>query len=544
MSARGPRSRRARELLVVAGFTALMAAPFLGQALVSDEPSNLAAAEHILKDPLHPYAFRYAWFGRELPFDQTSNNPPLYHYLLAAARGAVGRGEFALRLAMLPLSIAAALSLYLIAERFLAEPLLPVLVVTAGPAWALNLEHLMGEQGAAAFGLAGLAALLSALDDGPPALFWLSALLLDASLLCKYHAALFLPPAAAWAWSRSVKPARLAAYLAVAGAGLALYLAADARFGGVAFSGARETMAFVARFPTSALSHRARALLAFAGGCGAAASLWPLRARRPSLAAATAALAAAAVLFSPPLDLAPGPNSLDRMTGIAFAAAALWAYAVVWTQRRRPGGVLWTAWAASATAFSAAYWSVTTRVELFVLPPLALASAAALETGVGARERRRLYALSLAATAALTLALGIVDRHFADAQKEFAARLKADYLDKGRRVWYTGGMALGDELSRAGGQGLDAARGGWDLARPGDAVVVARINSAGLRPAHPIRARVTAEILDEPIPLRLISAGESEAGFYSSVWGFLPFALSLEPLEEFTIVEPLGDGAR
>ncbi|MDE2313512.1 MAG: hypothetical protein KGL04_04980, partial [Elusimicrobia bacterium] len=36
-----------------------------------------------------------------------------------------------------------------------------------------------------------------------------------------------------------------------------------------------------------------------------------------------------------------------------------------------------------------------------------------------------------------------------------------------------------------------------------------------------------------PLPLRLMSARGGEAGFYSSVFGFLPYALSRAPLDEF-----------
>ncbi|NNN04345.1 MAG: hypothetical protein HKL90_00445 [Elusimicrobia bacterium] len=530
-------SRTRQELAAVAAFTVLAFSPFLAKAYSGDEPSNLAAAAHILVDPFHPYAFTYTWFGRALPYELTSNNPPLYHYLLALALKLAGRGELALRLTMLPLAVAAGLSLYLIAARFLKHPLLPTLTVIAGPAWLINMGHLMGEQAAAAFGLAGLAALLQSLDENSAPWFWTSAALLDAALLCKYHAALFLIPAAAWCLSRGVKPARTAAYLTATGAGLALYLAGDALIGGSAFSATRDTLAFTARFPTSAWSHRLRALLAFTGGCGAAAALWPLRARRPGLKAGLIVAAGAALLFSPPFDLVPGPNLVDRLTGIAFAAAAAWACVIVWDGRRKPGGMLWLSWLISALVFCAAYWSITTRVIFFALPPLAFAAAQTLEERLETRQRRRLYALSLAATTALTLALGLVDTRFADAQKNFALQLKRDYLDKGRRVWYTGGMALGDELSRSGGQGLDADRGGWDLARPGDVVAVLKINSTGLRPTHPRPADVTTWTLEEPIPLRLISGGNDEAAFYSSVWGFLPFAFSREPLEEFSIVE-------
>ena len=108
---------RMRELAIVAAFTVVLFLPFMGKAFHNDETSNLAAAAHITQDPLHPYDFQFTWFGRTLPYAATSNNPPLFHYLLAMALKAVGDGEFFLRLCFLPLDVLAALSLYLIGNR-------------------------------------------------------------------------------------------------------------------------------------------------------------------------------------------------------------------------------------------------------------------------------------------------------------------------------------------------------------------------------------------------------------------------------------------
>ena len=138
---------------------------------------------------------------------------------------------------------------------------------------------------------------------------------------------------------------------------------------------------------------------------------------------------------------------------------------------------------------------------------------------------------------ALTLGLASVDYRYAAAQKDFALSLQRDYLERGRRVWYTGSMGLQYYLSRAGGQGLDGGRGGWDLVRAGDVVAVLKINSTGLRPRHPLKAKTISYDVGDKIPLRLFNGWGGEAAFYSSTWGFLPFALSREPLEEFTIVE-------
>jgi hypothetical protein len=290
------------------------------------------------------------------------------------------------------------------------------------------------------------------------------------------------------------------------------------------------------RFPTAAPSHRLRALLAFTAGCGAATASWPFFARRPSSRAWAALALGAVLLFGPWLDLGPAVRPLDRLTGALLAAAAAWGLYVLCAERAR-GWALWSSWAAAALAASAAYWSVTSRLILFALPPLAFAWAAILETRWPDARLNRLYAASLALTLTLSLGLAAVDYRYAAAQKDFALSLQRDYLDRGRRVWYTGYMGLQYYLSRAGGQGLDAGRGGWDLARPGDVVAVLKINSTALRPERPLKANTLTYDVSDAIPLRLFSGWGGEAAFYSSTWGFLPFALSREPLEEFTVVE-------
>jgi hypothetical protein len=528
-------SKRTLDLAIVAVFTSLLFVPFMGKAFHNDEPSNLAAAAHIAQDPFHPYRFDYTWFGRTLPYAATSNNPPLFHYLLALALKFVGDREFFLRLCFLPLDLLAALSLYLIAARDLKRPLMPTLIVVAGPAYLINLGHLMGEKAAAAFGFAGLALLLDG-ETTDPLRFFGSAVLLDAALLCKYSAALFLIPAAAVLLAAKTKPRRVLVYLAVAGAGLAAYLGWDVVSRGTALSATLETLSQTARLPTAAPSHRLRALLAFTAGCGAATAAWPFFARRPSSKAWAALALGAALLFGPWLDLGPAVRPLDRLTGAALAAAAAWGLCVLCFERPR-GWSLWSSWAASALAASAAYWSVTSRLILFALPPLAFAWAALLEDRISEAGLRRLYAVSLALTLALSAGLAATDYRYAAAQKDFALSLQRDYLARGRRVWYTGYMGLQYYLSRAGGRGLDSARGGWDLARPGDAVAVLKINSTGLRPNRPLKANTLTYDVDGEIPLRLFNGWGGEAAFYSSTWGFLPFALSREPLEEFTVVE-------
>ncbi|MFA6317346.1 MAG: hypothetical protein WC943_08000, partial [Elusimicrobiota bacterium] len=144
---------RRTELAAVLAFAALLALPFLGKAWHADEPLYLPVARHILADPIHPFAFELNYYGRSVPYREINNTPPLIMYLLALGLKLTGGAEWAMRLAFLPFDLAAAAALYLLAARFLARPLLPVLITLVAPAYWINMGHLMPEKLVLAFGL-------------------------------------------------------------------------------------------------------------------------------------------------------------------------------------------------------------------------------------------------------------------------------------------------------------------------------------------------------------------------------------------------------
>ncbi|MBI4375020.1 MAG: glycosyltransferase family 39 protein [Elusimicrobia bacterium] len=533
-------SSEAKPLLVLSLFVTLCSAPFLGKAFHVDEALYIPAAQQILKSPLAPFDFQFNWYGRTVPYPEVNNTPPLLFYILALALK-LGRGqEWAARLILFPFDLLAAFGLYSIARRFLSRPLLPALIVTATPAYLINMGHLMGEKLAAGFGLAGLALLFSALERRSASRYWASAAALAAALLCKYYAAFLLLPAAYWLWRHRAPPGKTALYLCLASSGLAAYW-----IHGLASSGQLWKTFWIvnrdaARIPTAAPTHQWRSILAFAGGCGLVTALWPyfLTAQRRRWAGAWII---AIALFWPAWDILAGVvRGVDRATGIIFSAGALLALLQLATPSRRlPGLGLWRVWGGAALALSWAYWSVMARVILWLLPPLIFCMAEQLERRWPPRRLSLLYSGSLAALLVLSLALAWVDRRYAGAQRSFAQRIERDSISQGRRVWCDAHWGLQHYLTRSGAVMLDLSQGGWDQVKPGDVVVMSQANTNVILPSKPVKARVSRLRVESAVPLRLISGWTGEAGFYSNVSGFLPFSFSLEPLEEFTVVEAI-----
>lgn len=536
---KGSRSRGAW----AAGLAAVaVSLPFLGRAYHMDEPFFLAVARHWLADPSHPLDFLFNWYGESVPMGELNNTPPLIYGLLAAAWKATGGAEIPMRLSFLPLDAAAAVALHAIAARFLRRPLLPVLAVLASPAYMLTMGHLCPEKAAMALGLWGVYAAVRGADEDSPRWLGLSAAFLAGASLTKYHAAFLVLPAAGYALDRGRAPSRVLALAAAALAPVALYVGANALAGGEQISAAWKVTAEGASSWWSGTAHKGRSFLAFTGGALGAVALWlPWVAGRRAVILAGAAFPA--LLFLPALDPASAsPLWIDRALGMALAAAGGGALAWVFSGSARflPGWALWAPWILGAALVQwGLYWAVLGRVVAFLVPPLILALAAGLEAGPAESRARLLRKAGVGATLALTLLLAYVDHRYAALQREFAREVARPFLRRGVKVWYTGHWGFQFYLEEEGARPLEHSRGGWAQARRGEVVVWSRVNANVLAPRGRRLADVRVLRAESAVPLRLMSGWSGQAGFYSSNFGFLPFALSREPLDEFSIIELL-----
>ncbi|MFI5344845.1 MAG: glycosyltransferase family 39 protein [Elusimicrobiota bacterium] len=502
-----------------------------------DEPFFLAIARQIRIDPGHPLSFAFNWYGWSQPMAAINNTPPVLGYLLAAALRISGGGEFWTRALFLPFDLASAWALLALAARFLKKPLWPVLVVLAGPAWALNMNHVMAERVMAGFALPALWLAVVAADENDARAFWGSAALAALALLSKYNALFVLPPAVMYLRSRGAPYRRLAAWSAVALSGVVLSQVWSRAVGAASFQAAWGATSAAARMSWSAPSHRLRALLAFTGGLGLPCALWGAR-LRISRRAVLASGAVCAILFAPWFDLGPAVRPVDRLMGFLFAWGACAAVLSLARGRASRGFSLWLPWAAAVAVLQLAYWAVVARFVVFLLPPLTFGLWERLEAEAPERVERFGRA-AFAAAAVLGLALGTADRTYADAQRAVAIEASARARARGGTLWFSGHWGLQEYMLAAGARQLDSDLGGWNEVRPGDVVLVSAVNTNRIPPSHPFLANEYEIVVDSFVPLRHMGDWKREGGFYSSGMGFLPWSFSTGPVDTFTIVEVL-----
>ncbi len=521
---------------IVLLFSLLIALSGLRQPLHIDEPFFLAVARHILKYPLSPFNFNFNWYGQRVLYAKINNTPPLFHYLLALGLYLSKGKLWLLRALLTPLDLISALFLYLIASRFLKRPLGPTLIVLSAPAYLINLPHLMPEKLMAAFSFACLYALIRAFEDKNLKWYWVSAAALSLALLSKY-AALFLAfPALAYCLEKKMPFGKIAAYFFISMLGISLYLVYDHITNNAALS----AIAGVFSTPNLALLplYRARSFLSFAGGLGIAATLWPLLSLKKNIKAHALCLIISLSLFLPFFD---APNNLtsnfQRVMGIFFSYLALISFRELFSAQKEKGWTLWTSWFFAASLLQIAlYWSIAARIFIFILPPLIFGIAEKMESQFDAKTLRLIMSASFLLTLSLSLTLRQVDFAYANSQKKFSRWVNVHYTSKGEKVWFTGHWGFQYYMEKFG-----ASQENWPSVnmKAGDIFITPEVNTNLIVPfALAGQMKQLNEItIQDPIPLRLMGSSSipNQAGFYSSVFGFLPYTLSSSPLDRFLL---------
>jgi 4-amino-4-deoxy-L-arabinose transferase-like glycosyltransferase len=193
-------SAERREVLVVAALTLLPLLPFLGKAWAIDAPVFVAVAEQILRAPLDPFGFQMYWDATSLDAAEFNRNPPLLSYWIAPWLALSGGAEWVVRLACLPIPVAAALSFLGIARRLGPDAFGATALLVTTPAFVVLASSLLLDVPMLAASLFGVYALLRGVEPGHEGWLWVAGAAAGAAVLSKYAGLAAAPLLAAGAW--------------------------------------------------------------------------------------------------------------------------------------------------------------------------------------------------------------------------------------------------------------------------------------------------------------------------------------------------------
>src|SRR5262249_15216174 len=131
--------------------------PFSARAVYMDEHIYLHVARSAHTNPFFPQSTPWVFFGTRVPNLAAHTHPPVGEYYLALLYSIFGRfQELPFRLAFSVFSIAAVLTFYNLARRFLNHPFVVALIFAWSPAFFVYTPTLMMDIPMLAFLLVGL----------------------------------------------------------------------------------------------------------------------------------------------------------------------------------------------------------------------------------------------------------------------------------------------------------------------------------------------------------------------------------------------------
>jgi hypothetical protein len=555
-------SFRSRSLLVVLTLLGLL--PFSNKAFHIDDTLFVWTAQQIAHHPLDPYGFNLNWYRTLAPMSRETKNPPLAAYYAAAAGRLAGWSERSLHFAFLLPALVLVLGTYQLARRFTEYPLVAAAATLLTPGVLVSSTSVMCDTMMVALwvvatilwldglGLDGL--WIDGLEQKKPGLLLASAFLIAASALTKYFGAALIPLLVAYSLARRRRWENWAWYFLIPVLALVGYeLCTKQLYGHGMFTDASHYAAIARRGAKIPGLAKGLVDLSFAGGCALSALTFAplLWSRKQRLAAGVVSLIAAFPISLGWVSLGAALSPRDfherwavvglqlaiciaaGISVLALAAADVW-------KRRDPAGLFLFLWVWGTFIFAGFLnWTNNARSVLPLIPAVGILLARRIEAvGMTASSWLRLrLAIPLIVSGVLSFWIACADADMANSARR-TAQLVASLCaaEKGKNgsgtVWFEGHWGFQYYMQSLGARPVDLAHFEF---RPGDFLVIPE-NGVTLFDVRP-RFVASRQVIETKMPSGITTVqGTLGAGFYSSDWGPLPFAIGRVPVERYVLL--------
>ena len=541
-----PLRRIERDHLLLAGLTLLCLLPFSGKPFHVDDTLFVSTARHIVEHPFDPYGFNIVWYGFAMPMAEVTKNPPLASYYGALVGSIAGWSERIWHVAFLLPAVALIVGTYRLASHFTRMPLVAAAAALLTPVFMVSATGVMCDVMMLGFWVWAAVFWIEGLNPRKPTYLMTSALLVAAAALTKYFGAALILLFLLYSLVRERRLRSWAFYLLLPVAALGGYHAATHVLYG---RGLLWDAAIYARLrpANQRLPFLAESVigLSFAGGCVITAlALAPLLWSRKQMAIGAVGSGLAA------LSVARGWVHLSthvthwgwvELQLACFVAGGISLLSLVvmdaWKHQDADSSLL-TAWMLGTYVFAVyVNWTANGRSILPMVPAAGILIARRLEARQKMVSLARL-ALPLSATGIVALWIACGDAGWADSAKKAADLIHQKTRTESGMVWFAGHWGFQYYMQAYGAHSVDVSNFSSSF-HAGDFVVLPK-NNTNLFDIAPDFVTSREEI-EVPMPRRAATmCPELGAGFYSSVWGPLPFAAGPVTPERYSVLR-LGE---
>jgi len=531
---------RRRDILIVMAVIIALLLPFSGKAFHIDDTLFVWAARHLTQKTFPFYWFNINWYGYDMPMFQVMKNPPLTSYFIAVTAPLVGWSERALHFVFLLPAVSLGVAIYLIAERFTRLPLIATLAGIITPVFLVSGTTVMSDVLMLDLWCWAVYLWIIGIEKKQLYLMLLAGAFIVLATLTKYFAMSLIPLLGAYSLYKRDRlllwlPGLILASVLLAGYQL---LTKEVYGRGLLLDAAT----YAANIGPTLVGNKLEKVftgLDYAGGCLVTvlfygAFIW----KKKTLVfwgllfiicipfiAHTAALQKL-IYYSKEGNVDWGymaQVSLFVVAGLSLIVLAVSDFIIT----REAGSLLLLLWILGTFTFAAFInWTNNGRSNLPMLPAAGILIARALERryrGNGLFKSWRLL-IPLAPALVLALFVSYADYAFANSARDVAVELNQKYISRGERVWYQGHWGFQYYMDSFGARPFD--RNAPRL-EEGDIVVRSYNNSNISNMPEKLFNITLIEVIDRPLPpyISVMSFRPRAAGFYSSVFGAIPYAL-------------------
>lgn len=525
-------------------FFFIMLAPYINKAFHIDDPMFIWSAKHIRTDPLDFYNFNVNWNGTVMPMWMRNQNPPLVSYYLAMTSYLIGWSEPALHLALLIPALGVVAGTYLLARLFCSRPAVATIIGLASPVFLVSSTTIMSDVLMLCLWVWAVYFWVSGTKEQRPIKLFVASVLIAAACLSKYYGATLIPLLFCYSLLRARKFSICLLLLLIPVSVLALYqLGTKVLYGqGLLLNAVSYSTGFRATYQSS-MFERLAILCSFTGGCFFSIVLFaPLLWGKRTFAISLVLLLSVIVFLSRlgslgsyQVESEKGVNWVFITTFALFVYAGVTFIATIVTNfmhDRKPESLLLSLWAVGTLVFAGfVNWSNNGRSLLPLAPVFGIVLTRHLDRSTVSHAVGTSWKLPLLLVVSLFIGhqVALADYRLADTGREAALNIMDDFRGRGGTVWFQGHWGFQFYMEALGGKAIDVRHP--DFAK--DDIVVEPFNNT-----YPVRLPQEAKISEMRFPTGSYITTMNPlkgAGFYSSVFGPLPYAVSSESIETYSI---------
>jgi 4-amino-4-deoxy-L-arabinose transferase-like glycosyltransferase len=529
--------RRHRVEIALAAFAVVTLLPFIAKPFNIDDTFYLAVAKHIVTEPFDFYGFAFNWYGTLEPVTY-ANHAPTTAYYMALVGLVFGWSEVAMHAAFMVPAAAFVLGTYALARRWSEQPLLAALTAWFCPAVFVSATSVMTDVWMGACFVVAMALWVAGIEESKRRLVIAASIFAALAGLMKFFGVTVVGLMAVYAIGKRY-PVRI--WLPLVGFPVLVLvgyeLLTQAMYGQGLVSGAFD-FAGEGRERFSQAWYRWLVVgLSFTGGGLLAGAFTMLVSARRAVAIGVVVVVLGLTVVFSRWPIAPGSDESDWVGAVHLAVFVVLGGLVVgfsarqlWVERNLAVAVL-ILWAAGTLVFSVfVNWSVTARTFVPMAP--AVAMLAFRSGGLIARPAGVQYA-AVAVSAAIALCVAWGDMDWSRSVRVTAREMNESFRGAPVAVYYQGHWGFQYYADPDVMQALDVER---TKLNPGDYVITPVNNSV-----YPLLEKdyvAYREALQRGGG-RWVNTmlGPSGAGFYSSLFGPLPFRLGPGAPETYFVTQ-------